>query len=152
MTPSPATGDLAACHRVNRTAHPDRRVDMNYPHADDNDRRQRMNENGDPLDLDACIGTKILVPAYKSARNQGYDQDRHQPEDSLLSSIVFADLRHSLFMSAEHVAELGKPSPILDPPQIGPPEANKKTEEAEKQNDPYPRVYPARDLAPTEEA
>src|SRR5262249_58159439 len=49
MPPRPAARTIAARHRPDGAAHPDRCIDVHDPHADCHDRRERVDEDGDLL-------------------------------------------------------------------------------------------------------
>src|SRR5262245_5061499 len=92
MSPGPTAGYRALGHGPDRTAHPDRRVDMHDPHADRSDRRDRMYQHGNAFLFNRGVGVEVLIPHHQAARYENDDEDRHRPEDNLLTGIVFADL------------------------------------------------------------
>src|SRR5689334_21421963 len=49
MSPGPTAAHAAAGHGRDRTANPDRRIDVDDPDANDTDCRARMDQHGDPL-------------------------------------------------------------------------------------------------------
>ena len=72
MPPRPAAGHLTARHGADRAAHPDRRVDMDDPDADDDDRRARVDQDRDALLLDGEVAARNTDPRsprrWRSAR------------------------------------------------------------------------------------
>src|SRR6516225_9653480 len=103
MPPGPAAGHLAAGHSPNRTAHPDRRIEMHDPHANDGHGGAGVNEDGPSLLRDAGERIEILIPNDDAGAYEDDDQDGHQPEHGFLAGIVFADLGQLALTIGQHI-------------------------------------------------
>src|SRR5262249_41753210 len=101
--------------------------------------------------VECRISGEVLIPDHEPSGDQHHDEDRHEPEDELLASVVLADLREVLLVSAEHVAELREPDVVGAVPEIGAEEPDEKSAEAEEQDHADPRMDRARALAAPEE-
>ena len=75
MFPRPTAGDLPARHGADRTAQPDRRIDVYDPHTNDGYRGKRMDQDRPPLLLDARQRIEILIPDDDAGADQNDDQN-----------------------------------------------------------------------------
>src|SRR6185295_17741020 len=143
MSPGPAAGYLAAGHGSNRTAHPDRRIEMHNPHANDGHGGGGVNQDRPSLLHDAGEWIEILIPNDNAGADQDDDQNGHQPENGFLPGIVFADFGKLVLTIGQHIAQLRQPRAVLGAPQVRFPETKEKSSETEEQNDADPGMNSA---------
>src|SRR3981081_3517158 len=112
MLPRPARCHGAPEHGVQRALHPDRGVDVQQDRADQSERAHGVHQGGEANHADWEVDREIGAPDDETGQQQADQAGADQEEQELLSRVVAADLRKTLFAIVHHVFLVLQPFPV----------------------------------------
>src|ERR1700730_8098401 len=97
MLPRPALCHGAPKHGVQRALHPDRRVNVQQDGANQPERAHGVHHGGEANHADREVEREIGAPDDEAGQQQADQAGADQEEEELLSRVVAANLRETLF-------------------------------------------------------